>query len=197
MTNTLVIGLGSPDRGDDAVGSLVARAVAGLRLADVRVVAHEDPTALIDLWAATDLTVVVDAVVSGCRPGALHVLDVGAESQQPPDTDHARQLEAHARRLSASGRRAPRRGGTHAFGLGASVELARALHRLPPRLVLVGVEAASFEHGAPLSDAVSAAVPEAVRRVVEVIEVPPAASPSPRGANPAPRHTQEAGHVPR
>jgi len=54
------------------------------------------------------------------------------------------------------------RDGTHAFGLAAAVELARALHRLPPRLVLIGIEAGGLEHGEPLSAPVRAAVQQAV-----------------------------------
>jgi len=61
--------------------------------------------------------------------------------------------------------------GTHAFGLGAVVELARALQRLPDRLVLVGVEAESFDHGAPLSPAVRSAVDAAADQVGAAIAV--------------------------
>jgi hydrogenase maturation protease len=61
-------------------------------------------------------------------------------------------------------------GGTHAFGLAAAVELARALRRLPPRLVVVGVEASTFEYGAPLTAPVAAAVPAAVAQVLAVLE---------------------------
>ena len=124
MTTALVVGLGNPDRGDDAVGAEVARAVADRGLPRVQVVEHEDPTGLLDVWAGHDPVVVVDAVRSG---------------------------------------------GTHAFGLGAAVELARALHRLPDRLVVIGVEADTFEYGAPLSGPVAAAVQPAADRVLAVL----------------------------
>lgn len=181
---TIVIGLGSPDRGDDAVGALVARAVGTMGLVGVRVEEHEDPTSLIDLWADADLAVVVDAVVSGREPGEVHLLETGADAPA----------------LAAPTWNGTGGGGTHAFGLGAAVELARALRRLPRRLVVVGIEAAGFEHGAPLSGPVAAAVPAAVRCVVEVVthtSDPYAAGPATRRAQPAARHTGEAGHVPR
>ncbi len=76
---TLVVGLGSADRGDDAVGGHVARAVAAL--ADPRVVVvveHEDPTDLIELWTGHDRVVVVDATWSGGPPGTLHLIETGA-----------------------------------------------------------------------------------------------------------------------
>lgn len=150
----LVVGLGSPDRGDDAVGSEVARAIATRGLPGVRVLEHEDPTGLLDLWADHDLVVVVDAVRSGGPPGAVHQLETG---------DGAPTMSPRA--WSATGR-----GGTHAFGLATAVELARALHRLPARLVIVGVEAASFDYGAPLSGPVADAVGPAAARVLAVLE---------------------------
>jgi hydrogenase maturation protease len=154
MSGALVIGLGHVDRGDDAVGAEVARAVAAAGLPEVRVVEHEDPTALLDLWVGHGPVVVVDAVASGGAPGTVHTIETGADGPGMPPGAWA-----------ATGR-----GGTHAFGLAAAVELARALHRLPQRLVVVGVEAAGFEYGAPLSAPVAAAVPAAAAQVLAVLE---------------------------
>lgn len=144
----LVVGLGSPDRGDDAVGRAVARSVAA-QLPEVAVVDHEDPTSLLDLWTGHDPVVVVDAVRSGAEPGTLHWLETGATGA--PVSDGAWAHTGH--------------GGTHAVGLAEMVELGRALRRLPSRLVVVGIEAESFDHGAPLTARVARAVPEAVARV--------------------------------
>jgi hydrogenase maturation protease len=150
-STVLVVGLGSPDRGDDAVGPAVARAVAARGLRGVRVLEHEDPTDLIALWAGCDAVVVVDAVRTGAAAGTVSVLETG--SGRPPLPDSA---------WAGAGR-----GGTHALGLASAVELARALRRLPERVTVVGVEAAGFAHAAPLSPAVAAAVPRAVAAVVE------------------------------
>lgn len=144
----LVIGLGNPDRGDDAVGVQVARRVAAERL-DVHVLELDDPSEALDAWAAADTVVVADAVSSGGDPGDIHVVD------------------AVARTLPAGSWTA---GGTHALGLAAVVELGRALGRLPRRLVLVGVEAGRFDHGTPMSDAVAAAVPGAALAVLAAID---------------------------
>lgn len=149
----LVVGLGHPDRGDDGAGVVVARRVATLALPGVTVVDHQDPTALIDLWAGYAPVVVVDAVRSGAPSGTVHRLVVGIGEPALPAASWA-----------ASGR-----GGTHAFGLATAVALARALHRLPERLVVIGIEAASYGHGAPLSAAVASAVPRAVERVLEEV----------------------------
>lgn len=150
--SALVVGLGSRDRGDDAVGPLIASAVAALGRPGVRVAEHEDPTALLDLFGEHDVVVVVDAVRSGNPPGTVRTWDVGAA---PVPTDA----------WAATGR-----GGTHAFGLATAVELARALHRLPARVVVVGVDGACFDVGEPLSDPVAAAVPAAVAEVCSLLE---------------------------
>ena len=61
-------------------------------------------------------------------------------------------------------------GGTHALGLAAVVELARSLDLLPKRLVVVGIEAGQFDHGAPMSEAVQAALPTATDAVFTAID---------------------------
>ena len=155
MTDTLVIGLGSPDRGDDAVGGVVAARIAASSLPGVRVVPLEDPMSLTQLWDGAEAAVVIDAVASGGVPGTVHVREVGAEGEPLP-----------TQAFTAAGR-----GGSHAFGLAGAVELSRTLGTLPRRVTVVGVEAATFAHGdmSPevrdrLDDAVRA-VRDALRRV--------------------------------
>lgn len=153
----LVVGLGSLDRGDDAIGPTVAQRFAGLRVPGIRVVEREDPTSLIDLWdgeeGRADLAIVVDAVCSEQPPGTLTIMETGSRRNPLPEDTWAR----------------TGRGGTHAFGLAESVELARALHRLPGRVVLVGVEAARFGHGEPLSEPVAAAIGPAIDAVIALL----------------------------
>jgi hydrogenase maturation protease len=149
----VVVGLGTADRGDDGLGPAVARRVAALGLPGVRVVEHEDPSGLIDVWAGCPLVVVVDAVRSGRPPGTIHRLETTPAS--PP--------------LARSAPASAGRGGTHAFGVAEMVELARVLHHLPDRLVVIGVEAAAFVPGAPLSPPVAGAVDAAVGLVTAVV----------------------------
>jgi hydrogenase maturation protease len=146
---TLIVGLGRLDRGDDGVGPAV---VAGLALddrLDVESMLLDDPTALIDLWTGRELVIVVDAVSSGSPPGTIHTIDAttGPLPQRP---------------WAASG--------SHAFGLGAAVELARVLGRLPDHLLLVGIEVETTDHGQALSPAVAAAVEPAATAVSEVLD---------------------------
>jgi hydrogenase maturation protease len=139
----VVIGVGNVDRGDDAVGLLVAREAAAA-LPDVHVVELADVSDALSVWIDHDFAVVVDAVCTGAEPGSVQVLDL---------TSHP----VPAREAGAAG--------THALGLAQVVELARALGRLPLRLVLVGVEARRFGPGDPCDPRVSAAVAEACHRV--------------------------------
>jgi len=149
----LVVGIGSPDRGDDAWGPRVAQAVAELGLTGVQVMLHEDPTDLVQAWDTADLAVVVDAVDAGLDPGGLVVREMGADADGLPSATFARVAV----------------GGTHAFGLAAAIELSRALGRLPRRVVLVGTQVASVAHGMPMAPEVSAAVGPAVDRVRHIV----------------------------
>jgi hydrogenase maturation protease len=133
----LVIGLGNAARGDDAAGLIAARRLGGLE--------HEgDPLALLDLWDGADVAVVIDAVSSGAGPGTIHRLEAGAEP-----------LPVRLRSSTS----------THAVGLGEAIELARALGRLPTRLIVFGIEGERFEAGAALTPAVAEAVDAVVREV--------------------------------
>jgi hydrogenase maturation protease len=143
----LVVGVGRRDRGDDAVGPAVAERAVELIPAGVTVVERMEPAGLIDAWAGADLVVVTDAVRSGQRPGTVHVL-------------HA----CHGPLPVRTGA-----GGTHDLGLAEVIELGRALQRLPPELVVVGVEAQQFGLGAPMSPQVRACVERAARAVAEVV----------------------------
>jgi len=147
----IVIGIGNPDRGDDAVGVHIARQVAAERL-DILALEFDDPSEALDSWTAEDTVVLTDAISSGGEPGSLHVVDV--RKQGLPQGNWSA-------------------GGTHALGLPAVVELARSLDLLPRQLVVVGVEAAQFDHGAPMSAAVEAAVPAAAEAVFAMIDSSP------------------------
>jgi hydrogenase maturation protease len=131
----LFVGIGNPLRGDDAAGLLAARALRRHAPAGIEVRELEgEPVGLIDAWAGAETVVVADAVASGGEPGELHRIDAGAAP-----------LPAAFAGPS-----------THALGLAEAVELARALGRLPPRLVVYGIEAAGFATGADPTPAVRA-----------------------------------------
>jgi len=136
----LFIGIGNPLRGDDAAGLLAARALRALGEEGVEVRELEgEPVDLIEAWEGAEAVLVADAVASGGEPGQVH------------------RIEAAAGPLPA----ALAGPSTHALGLAEAIELGRALGRLPPRLVVYGIEGSRFEAGA----APGAAVREAAERV--------------------------------
>ncbi len=135
---TLVVGLGNGHRGDDAAGLRVAELVRA-RAPNVRVLAIEgDPSVLIDAWEGASLTIVIDAI-EGARPGRVHRI----EPEHEPVIG-----------------RLPSAASSHAIGLGEVIELARSLGRLPPRMVVFGIEGDSFELGARISAPVAARLGE-------------------------------------
>jgi len=147
---TLVIGIGHPDRGDDAVGRLVAARLHD-RLPAAVTVAEEDgeATRIVDRLANAAHAILVDASISGAPVGTIHRFDV-ARAALP---------------LKKSG------ASTHGFGLAEAIELARVLGSLPPRCVVYAIESRSFELGASMSPEVAAASHEVVERVLAEIGV--------------------------
>lgn len=144
----LLIGLGNELRGDDAAGLLVARAARRQRAAGIGVVEREgEPIDLIGDWEWARAVVVADAVDSGGEPGRVYRVDAATGP-----------LPAAFAGPS-----------THALGLADAIELARALDRLPARLVVFGIEGGSFTAGAePIPAVVAAADAVAAAALAEL-----------------------------
>lgn len=142
----LVIGVGNEACGDDAAGILVARRLQQKGIPGVTCAfAPVDALSLVGEWSSVPLVVVVDAARSGAAPGTVHRIDALAGP-----------LPSSFRPVSS-----------HGFGVIEVIELARALGRLPPRMLVYGIEGARFAPGDSISPAVSAAV-ESVARFVTV-----------------------------
>ena len=139
----LVIGVGHPLRGDDGAGSAVVHNLrqyfrdhpACSQLPVELAEADGDLTDMLEDKLNYSKVILVDAVVTGKPPGTMHRWDV---TDQP--------LPACLRACS-----------THGFDLAGIIELNRALDRLPPSLVIYGIEASRFETGTDLSPEVKAA----------------------------------------
>jgi hydrogenase maturation protease len=149
QARVLVIGVGNDGRGDDAAGLVVVRRLAGRVGPSVSLVeAGPDLTSLLDAWQGASAVVVVDAMTSGAAPGTLRRFDAAWVP-----------LPARAFRATSS----------HAFGVAEIIELARALGRLPPRVVVYGIEVERMDAGAALTPAVEAGVRDAVCRVLDEV----------------------------
>ncbi len=132
----LVIGVGNPDRGDDGAGLEVAgrvRSAPGIR--------HDNGSyELMDLWEGADEVILVDAARSGAPVGTIHCIEAN-EGALPGGL------------LATS---------SHSVGVAETVELARSLGRLPPRLLIYGIEVSDTTIGGPLSPEVERAIDELV-----------------------------------
>ncbi|HEY3355992.1 MAG TPA: hydrogenase maturation protease [Polyangia bacterium] len=147
--STLVLGLGNDILTDDAVGLLVARAVAARGLPGV--IVREAAVAgfdLVDLLEGHARAVIVDAIrTDGGAPGDVYRFT-------PADLPRPGRL-----------------GAVHEIGLLEALELGRALgHAMPGEVVIIGVEARETEvFGEQPTPAVAAAVPVAAQAVLDEI----------------------------
>jgi hydrogenase maturation protease len=141
---TLVIGVGNPDRGDDAAGREVARRLRGMALRGVEIIELDgEATALLARLDGASAAILIDACISDAAPGTLHRFDV-AEAPLP----------SGAFGLSS-----------HGFGLSEAIELARALGTLPLRCAVYAIEGERFDIGAPISAKVMAAIDRAAEEI--------------------------------
>ncbi len=143
---TRIIGVGNSLRGDDGAGPavihLLLKRITGK--ADLLEASGEGAT-LLESWEGFEVIFVVDAARTGSTPGTIFRFDA-LHDPLPADFFHY---------------------SSHAFSVAEAVELARVLHRLPPRLIVYGIEGADFDYG----DSLSPAVQEAVLRVAERISL--------------------------
>ena len=162
---TLIIGLGNPILGDDGVGWRVAEEVKR-RLADsqwpLRVAnSHaERPSAievdcfslgglsLMERMIGYDRAILIDAVTTGQPPGTVHRFQL----EDLPELSCAHTTAAHDTSLQ------------NALKLGRRMGI-----HLPSSVTVVGVEAERlYDFSEELTPAVEAAVPQAVRAVLEI-----------------------------
>jgi hydrogenase maturation protease len=148
--SAVVIGIGHPDRGDDAIGRLVAARLRGRVPEEVTVVDEDgEATRLVDRLGRAASAILVDASVSGAAVGTIHRFDAARDP-----------LPEGKPGMS-----------THGFGLATAIELARVLGSLPRRCIVYAVEARSFVLGDALSPEVAAAADEVVERVLADLRV--------------------------
>jgi hydrogenase maturation protease len=141
----VIIGVGNEFRRDDGAGPQVVARLRGRVPDGVQLMVSDgEPAGLIEAWHGASLAVVIDAVrAEPAAPGRLHrlVLDGAGAGQAHPVSSHG-------------------------VGLGDAIRLARALQRLPERLIVHAVEAADMSQGPGLTAAVAAATDALVAAVL-------------------------------
>lgn len=156
------MGLGNPDRGEDAVGLRVVERLAGRVPPGVRLLAWPgNPIGLLELeaWRDDGMVVLVDAVVSGASFGTVHRIEA-TRAPLPLPSD---------------------RSSSHGLGVAATIELARALGALPRRTLLVGIEIGTWEVGRPPTPSLTGAVEEAVALIHRELAADPGPNSSEAG----------------
>ena len=147
-TEILVVAVGNPFKGDDGVGPFVTRKLKSKNLPKTLITSHDgDGTSLMDLWTDAHMVILLDAVSSGGQPG--RIFRFNARRQCIP-----RSFFTYS---------------THNFGLAETVELARTLNRLPPCLIIYGIEGKSFEEGTSLSPEVQRVTKDVMKKVINDI----------------------------
>jgi hydrogenase maturation protease len=137
MARVTVVGLGSPHGDDQAAWRLV-----DLLDGTAETIVLGAPSRLLDHLDGCDKLILVDACRSGHAPGTIHRLSFPEDALGPCTGPSS-----------------------HGLGVTAVLDLAEALGRLPPSVVLYAVEVQSCEPNQGLSPAVSQALPELCRRV--------------------------------
>jgi hydrogenase maturation protease len=144
-----VIGIGNPDRGDDAIGAIVADRLAGRVPDGVAVMKRSgNMMNLGDDMAGLDALVCIDAAAPAGRPGRVVRLDLATDTLE----------------------RDPAYTSSHAFGLADAIALAEALGVAPKRIVVYAIEGACFDGGAPVTPAVAGAAQQVVDQVVAEVD---------------------------
>lgn len=147
IARTVVVGMGNPVLGDDGVGLRIAAGVSE-RLAGRSDVAVKQLCAgglrLVEAIAGYDRAIVIDAIVSGRRPGVIRELG-------PADLPATRTVHS-----------------SHEGSLPAALAVGRmAGLGVPDEILICAVEAADVEtFGEALTPAVERAVPRAIGRVL-------------------------------
>lgn len=151
MNEIVVIGIGQELRGDDGAGLAVVRRWQGRypqTASRVRVEICPLPGLdLLNVWDGARVAIIVDAVLSGARPGSLRELGPGDLESFGPSARSA-----------------------HGFGLAESLELAADLSVDElPEIRILAITGAEFDLGTGLSPAVKRALPLAVDHLEEMI----------------------------
>ena len=149
----LLVGLGHEMHGDDEIGLEVVRAWTekyGEKNPTVQTALLESPGLnLLGTLAGREAAILVAALRSGARLGTVRILKMEELS-----FDHG-----SSRKISA-------------WGAAESLSLGRELapEELPEKLVLIGIEGASFGLGEGLSPAVRASIPEAMKSLNQILK---------------------------
>ncbi len=140
----VVAGMGNVLRGDDGVGIQVLHALqeSGLDESAILVDAGSNLFSQMDVIEAASKLVLVDAVCGGGEPGSVYRFT-------PGDVDAEEKVFVSV----------------HDIGLLDELDMLRNLNKLPPEVVIIGVEPAEMGWGTELSETVASRLPDIIEAV--------------------------------
>ncbi len=141
-----IVGIGSP-HGDDQIGWRLVQELSNLDQSGFSAHAVSTPIGLLDRIDDCDALIVIDACDAGRTPGTVLVREWPAILEG----------ESHA--------------SSHGLGVDSALRLAESLGKLPPRVLLFGVQASQCEPSDDLSPALREAWPAIVAQLHELIAV--------------------------
>lgn len=147
---TLILGVGNPLLGDDAVGVLAAQQLQARTDLPPHVAVIDGGTegiGLIPVMETYQRVIVVDAVMMGLPGGTIRRF-----------TWNEVRANSHERTLSL-----------HQSDLTDALVLAEVLHSLPPEVVIYGIQPHNTEWDQPLSQAVERALPVLVDALIHEV----------------------------
>ena len=150
----LILGVGNRDRGDDGIGPILAETLSkdeDLKKLNIEITPHfGEGTSLMEMWQDTELTVIIDAMKSGAPAGTVQRFDANKDKLGGGQFYYS----------------------SHLFSLAEAVEMARLLKRLPPNLIIYGIEGATYTFGSPLSPEVAAVFSDVSNKVKQEFLLP-------------------------
>jgi hydrogenase maturation protease len=139
-----IVCCGTPCRGDDAVGLVVAERLQQLGI-EISACTGEATDLLLAMNGAEEVLIVDAVVTKGAPAGTIYEWhDGGTEFQHNSFT-------------------------THGLGVAEGIALARVLGRLPERIHLYSIEAKTLELGGEVSAEVRRATDELARRIADLV----------------------------
>jgi len=144
-----IVGIGNRLRGDDAVGLLVVKILAERLPAGTSTFGLDgDQLQLLELMTKADTMVIVDAVQSSAKPGAIFRIDASTD----PVPRHFRVFT------------------THSFDSIQTIELARAMGLLPKKMIIYGIAGKDFSYTETMSCEVEESIAIVGNKILREIE---------------------------
>jgi hydrogenase maturation protease len=150
LRKTLLIGIGNEYRSDDGVGLLVVRMIRRKQLPSVIVKEESgEGAALMESWQGFQNVIIVDAVSSDAKAGAVFRIDAKKDTVPIKFFHYS----------------------THAFSVSEAIELARVMNVLPPKLSVYGIEGNDFTAGTTISLLVQQAAHKIIEQIVKEMQL--------------------------